>query len=57
MPSPEPEDKKTKRKRDQFENQEEVENVGFHIEGASPPKFLEHLNSHTTQLFNPLKKF
>ena len=54
MPSPEPKDKKTKRKkrkRDEFENQEEVESAGFYIEGDSPPEFLEHLNSYTTQLF------
>ena len=44
-----------KSKKRKLENEEEVENKGFHIDG-NMAKFLEHLNHHTRDLFQGTKE-
>ena len=44
-----------KSKKRKLENEEEVENKGFHIDG-NMAKFLEHLDHHTRDLFQSTKE-
>ena len=46
---------KAKSKKRKLENEEEVENKGFHIDGDMA-KFLEHLDHHTRDLFQSTKE-
>ena len=47
---------KAKSKKNKLENEEEVENKGFHIDGDMA-KFLEHLDHHARDLFQSTKKY
>ena len=46
---------KTKSKNRKLENEEEVKNKGFHIDG-NMAKFLEHLDHHARDLFQSTKE-
>ena len=43
------------KKKNEFKNEEEGENKGFHIDGDMV-KFLEHLDQHTRDLFQSTKE-